>query len=731
MIEELYKQIPLDLKEIVALGRKMFEDGQSPEEIKAWLCSYHPPVYRYRGTDEYYDFMCELCDVCQDTSESRRLSYLQAAVNGRTALVQTTEESLRTLTDRYFQVEDDTEVLRQLSAICYETSRFLEHIIIEVLLSHQQDNDLRLHENARYRINMDYFIEQLSTPGLWILPVDKNATKISELLGNLLSRLGHKVILLVDTEIIECDAIPSDKELLDFSIKGQQEYPDMTVVPVACVRDKTGVKINNMPLLLRLLCKSQSQNNYANVLAAGRTFDELQMTEIKKELERLSRYEGEIFQPYMVFGRLGNYISYLERMFRKPIQTLLDREPGCKFSIVIPARNSAKYLQHTIRTCLNQRYQGDYEVLVSDNSTDGNSEIWELCQNITDKRVRYIKVPREVDAVKSFEYACLNARGEYYFSIGSDDGVLPWALEVLDEVTKKYPDEDVIRWDTGNYMWPDYDESPLFKANMIYVPQKYEKGNYGLNRCRVEDILLLSLRQPEYMYIFPSGYINSCYKKSFLQEVLAKTGRLHNGLCQDIYMGVVASVLKKNVLEIKYPIVVAAQSGVSLGARSNFQFNNDLKIQKNERALLCGIAALSPIERYLPEIMMDYGLLYQSVLRMVSLGCLPQELLKAVDWKSIYQIVFKQYRKDKIVYDELINKLRYSAMNFGDEFLEWFDEEIYKPGWVKERYKGEERAYNGFVDLADEKGCVILTLDKYGVENIFDAVRMFEMIAEL
>lgn len=115
---------------------------------------------------------------------------------------------------------------------------------------------------------------------------------------------------------------------------------------------------------------------------------------------------------------------------------------------------------------------------------------------------------------------------------------------------------------------------------------------------------------------------------------------------------------------------------------------------------------------------------------MVSLGCLPQELLKAVDWKNIYQIVFKQYRKDKIVYDELINKLRYSAMNFGDEFLEWFDEEIYKPGWVKEKYK-EERAYNGFVDLMDEKGCVILTLDKYGVENIFDAVRMFEMIAEL
>lgn len=730
MMEKQYKHVPLDLKDIVALGRKMYEDGQSPEEVKAWLGSYHPPVYRYTGSDEYYDFMCELCDKCQDARESGRLSHLHAVINGQTKTIQAAEEQFQTLTQRYFQVEDDTEVLRQLSIVCYETSRFFEHVIIEVFLSRQQGG-LHLHENARYRINMDYFIEQLNMPGLWILPADCNAMGISELMGNLLHRLGHKVILIMESELLECDTLPSEKELLECSINGQQEYPDMTVVPAVCVRNRAGTVKNNMALLLRLLCKTHSESNYANILTTGRKFDELQMTEVKKELERLSRYEGEIFQPYMVFGRFGNYISYLERMFHKPMQPLLDREPACKFSIVIPARNSAKYLQYTIRTCLNQRYQGDYEVLVSDNSTGDNSEIWELCQSITDKRVRYIKVPKEVDAVKSFEYACLNARGEYYFSIGSDDGLLPWALEVLDEVTAKYPQEDVIRWDTGNYMWPDYKESPLFKANMVYIPQKYEKGNYGLNRCRVEDILLLSLYQPEYMYIFPSGYINSCYKKSFLREVLTETGRLHNGLCQDIYMGVVASVLKKTVLEIKYPIVVAAQSGISLGAKSNFQFDDDLEIQKNERSLLCGIAALSPIERCLPEIMMDQGLLYQAILRMVSLGCLPQELLEAIDWKAIYQIVFKQYQKEKIVYDELLNKLRYSAMNHGEEFLKWFDEEIYKPGWIKETYDGEGPAYNGFVDLVDEKGCVILTLDKYGVKNIFDAVRMFEIIAEL
>ncbi len=729
MIEELYEQIPLNLKDIVALGRKMYESGQSPEEIKTWLGNYHPPVYRYKGTDDYYDFMRELCDTCQDTCESGRLSFLQAAINGQTASTQTVEKQFHTLIQQYFQVEDDTEVLKELSATCYKTSRFYEHMIIEILLSQQKDN-LHLHKNARYRINMDYFLEQLKTPGLWILPVDSNAMEVSELMGNLLSRLGHKVLLIVESEPTVCEEFPSDNELLELSIKGQQEYPDMTVIPATCVQNREGKVKTNIALLLRLLCLTNSEDNYANVLTTGRLFDELQKTEIKKELERLSRYDGELFQPYMTFGRMGNYISYLEHIFHKPMQALLDMEPSCKYSIIIPARNSAKYLKHTIRTCLNQRYQGDYEILISDNSSGGNSEIYELCHSIADKRIRYIKVPREVDPVKSFEYACLNARGEYYFCIGSDDGVLPWALEVLDDVMGKYPDEDVIQWDTGNYMWPDYKDSPLFKPNMVYVPQKYEKGNYREYRCGLQELLLCTLHQPEYMYILPSGYINSCYRKSYLREILTQTGRLYNGLCQDIYMGTVTSVLKKEVLVITYPIVVAAQSGISLGARSNFMLHNDLKIQKSE-SLLCGIAALSPFERYLPEIMMDYGLVYQAILRMVSLGCLPQELLKSIDWKTIYRNVFGQYQKDKIVYDELLHRLRYSAMGLGDEFLKWFDEEIYEPGWIKEKYDSKNHPYNGYNDTVGTNGGVALTLDKYGVKNIYDAVRMFEIIAEL
>lgn len=731
MANETLNHIPLDLKDIVTLGKQMLENGKSPAEIKSWLGDYHPPIYRYAGTDDYYDFMRSLCQECGDTAEAGRLSHLHAIVNEDHQRIQAKEKQFETLLAQYFQSDDDTQILEELSKICYETSRFLEHVIIEILLSQPAGSQRQLHETARYRINMSYFIEQIKRPGLWLLPTEPDSLLTSELLGNLLSRLGHRVFLILPAEAEEIDMLPPDSELLALSMDRQQEYTDMTVIPAVCVRDKTGRSKDNTVLLLRYLCKSVSETDYANILAAGKKFDILQQTEIKKILERLSRYEGEIFQPYMAYGRLGDYMSYLEQIYQEPLHALLNETPSCKFSIVIPASNSAKYLQHTVKTCLNQRYQGNYEILISDNSEEGNSQVWELCQKLKDKRIRYIKVPKTVDLVKSFEYACLHARGEYFFSIGSDDGILPWTLQVLDEVTTQYPNYSVIRWDVGNYMWPDYDGSRLLRANMIFVPHRYEKGNYHLSRLNIENVLLDAMQMPSAMYSLPSSYINSCYKKSFLKQILIQTGRLRNGLCHDIYMGVVVSALKQEVLSIGYPLVIAAQSGISWGARSNFTFDNDLKVQKNEHALLIGMAALSPFERYLPEINMDFGLLYQCILRMVSLGCLPQEMIQQLNWKTIYKNVYEQYPKNKIVYDELIHRLRYAARNLGDEFLKWFDREIYEPGKEKYRLTEEMDAYTGWEDTVTESGCVALTLDKYGVKNIFDAVKIFEVITEL
>ncbi len=731
MEKERLSQRPLDLQDIVDLGKKKYEDGASPEEVKAWLGDYHPPVSLCKGANAYYDYMINLCEECQEPWEAKRLSYLQIMINQKKDGQREVEEKYHALIAQYFQVDDDVEVLENLSEICYQTSRFFEYVIIELFLSQHLKHDRQLHDSGRYRINMSYFIEQLQKASLWILPVVHNAVEVSELFGNLLSRMGHKVVLVVQSEVVESDQIPSDHELLEASMKGRQEYSDITVIPSICVKDKSGRSKDITAELIRVLCHSESKTDYANVLTAGESFDLLQETKIKRDLERLSRYEGEIFQKYMVFGRIGNYMSYLEQIYQRPMQTLLDMESSCKYSIVIPARNSGKYLYHTIRTCLNQRYQGEYEILISDNSTEGNTEIWELCQRMNDKHIRYIKVPREINLEKSFEYACLNAKGEYFLSIGSDDGVLPWTLQVLDQVVSEYPDEAVIRWELGNYMWPDYDGSEAFKANMVFVPCKYEKENYRLTWEDMESLLFCALQSPSYMYALPSSYLNSCYKKSYLREILARTGRLRNGLCHDIYMGVVTTLMKKKVLTIHYPLTIAAQSGISLGARSNFVFDNDLKTQKNEHSMTCGVVALSPIERYLPEISMDYGLLYQSVLRMISLGVLPEELLEIMDWKIIYKNISEQFKTDKIVYDELINKLRYAATNLGEEFLNWFDEEIYNPGREKKTYEEKEKVYSGWEDTVGENGCVALTLDKYGVKNIYDAVKMFELITEL
>lgn len=724
------QKIPLSLKDIVNLAKEKYEkDKLSTRDIKDWLGGYQPPMFLYEGVNDYYEFMAFLCRECNEPWEAERLAYIQARVNGDHEKENLTTRTLSNRISYYFQVDDDEKILEWLSEICYSSNRIYEYAIIEKVLSQIQVQSRDIHQPIY--TNWEYFMEQIEKPGTWILVTDSKQIKMAEFLGNLLGRLRHKVFLIVKTETIQQHDIPSDEDPLNFSLDDRQEYPDITVIYNVCIQNAEGEIRDNTAQIIRSVCRLFSDSDYAHIIAPGRLFDELQGTEIKREMARLSQYQGEIFQNNMVFGRIGNYMSYLECLYQKPMYSLLDRESSFKFSVVIPARNSGKYLQHTIRTCLEQRYREEYEVLISDNSSPGNTQIWELYQSFHDKRLRYIKTPRELGLTRSFEYACLHARGKYFFSIGSDDGIFPWTLQVLDEVTSKHPQESIIKWDIGNYMWPDYNGSKSLRANMVYVPCQYQKEAYDVGWIDLQDILLYALQKPGYMYVLPSSYLNSCYKKSYLKEVLAKSGRLWDGTNQDVYMGITTAALHRKALALCYPMVLAAQSRISMGATSNYIFNTDLRLSKNEFSGAYGRTALSPTERLLPENAMDYAGFYRSILRVISWGGFPIELIKVMDWKTIYRNIAGQYRKDKIVFNELMHNLKYAALNLGNNFAAWFDEEIYGPRMAKTQAQEQKENYTGWEDSVGENGCVALTLTKYGVKNVYDAVKMFGLITEL
>ena len=151
----------------------------------------------------------------------------------------------------------------------------------------------------------------------------------------------------------------------------------------------------------------------------------------------------------------------------------------------------------------------------------------QMVQEFKDEHVKYFRTPRELHLPKSFEYAFLQASGDYILSIGSDDALLPWTLEVLDEVANRYPEEEVIYWERGFYAWPGFNGG---QENQFIIPRRYQKGQYGEQYINTASFLTAALKQPAYMYAMPLLYINSMFRRSYFDTLLAHTGRLWDGI---------------------------------------------------------------------------------------------------------------------------------------------------------------------------------------------------------
>ncbi len=59
------------------------------------------------------------------------------------------------------------------------------------------------------------------------------------------------------------------------------------------------------------------------------------------------------------------------------------------FTVIIPTKDRAEYLHHTLRTCSNQEYE-NLEIIVSDDGGSDNTEAVVLEAARKDARIKYI-----------------------------------------------------------------------------------------------------------------------------------------------------------------------------------------------------------------------------------------------------------------------------------------------------------------------------------------------------
>lgn len=627
--------------------------------------------------------------------------------------------------------------IEQLARYYYIQNNFLLYMALKVL----KDRFKYVWKEERVWVeqsyNMGFFFEMLQpmqrTPFI-LLETDFYDQEDCNIMIKILVFLQKKVFLIKAPQSSSNIRIKQVNNYQEFILKHRSEENGAVIFQAILLQDENDKLYDNRDAILSFIMQKEIKEQFAVALCSGILCDVLGKSQWGKSFfQRLLPFQSNFLNKNMSGGWIGNYLSYCDFLYGCNTKSLLDSANCCDFSIVIPVRNTAYCLRETIKTCLNQRFQGSFEIILSDNSMQGNMEIYDLCQEINDQRIRYFRTPRDLPLSKSFEFAFLQARGEFVFAIGSDDGVLPWALDVLQTILNQSPEIEFLTWERGFYAWPGFNGG---QQNQFVIPRSYKKGIFKLTTKDAKKSLEKVIENPEHVYDLPLLYLNSGYKRNYIKKILMKTGRLWDGICQDIYMGIVNLAINDTYTVLEYPLTIAGMSKESIGVRSNESYKNfdTIKNENECRKIVSNVGAYAPtrMEDIVPCLNYDTASVYRSLVRIIARSKNSDNYLNQLNWRKIYFNLAKNLSFQDLRLEDQLNAFRYAASNFSPEFRTFVETEICQlllsPVQEEPSYHQQKRLYEVGIS---EKGQVILDASNFGVKNIYDAVRLFENLTGL
>lgn len=744
-LEELYRIKPVRLSWYVTKAECLWKASGKTKPAFEVLSGKGWNLCPYPGIQEMNRLYYELAGSYKDLPDARRHRLLSLRVCGAdsvedAAWLHNTQEEFRQAKVDFIEHPESEAAIKRLLDFYFS---YQDYIMFFLLASYIRRLKLDIPVGRPWILqftNSGYLAENLEKgrDKAFLLVEDEAADGLDyEAAAYILQKLQKRIYILkppvtieVDHEIDMEQTVPASMDTLS-AVDGLY-----TVWPARIVYNGEELG-DNREYILSYLAHNDLKKQDAVILTNGILMDNLCCQDVlKKNLERLRGVVSPPLEDQMAFGWLGSYLSYISQVHDLDAAAFLDRQPELPYSIIVPARNSAATLRYTLMTCLNQRYQGEYEIVLSDNSSPGNMEVYQLYKEFDDPRIQYCRTPREYNLSRSFEYAFLHAKGEFLLSLGSDDALLPWALDVLDSIRKEYPEEDIIQWERGFYAWPGFNGG---QQHQFVIPRGYIRGNFQPAYISRNSYLSSILSNSSQMYLLPNLYLNSGCRRSYLKTVFEKTGRLFDGICQDIYMGVVNAAASERILNIQYPLAVAGMAGGSMGAKANMVYEPDQTeaefLNELKKTADIGAYSPSPYERLMPEVTTDKSSLYNCILRMIARGVIPESDLAHIDFKRWFLDVYSQMDIRDPMFDRKIQYFRYTAALHGGDFLKWFDENIYdravRPCRINEKKSARLRDTKCYAEGTDQFGGRTLDASKYGVKNVYDAAVLFEKLSGL
>lgn len=732
LLDEIYAYKPTRLLWFVAKAELVLKKEQNPEAALGVLEGKYFFAEDYPGLRECMKLRSKAYKQWGRPDDAVREDYLYQKACGRSC-ARLEGEAVEAL-EAVAEDAEDGERLRALARALYRTSDMAAYFIVYMELVRR--GLARREEHWVHKIaNYGYLEEKLTArdPGTFVLVMDDCLDRSLEILGHLLHCLGHQVFLLSPPLAFETEGRVDLRETVPVSMEQMERYPDMCVIPPVVLTEEGEPYGDNRDYIIDHICREESSRDQAVILCSGCLLEDLYTREgLRGRMGRLSPYEADFTEEKVHFAWAGSYLSYISDLYGYDVRADIDREPEVEFSIVIPARNSAATLRYTLQTCLDQRYQGSYEIVVSDNSVDESHEVYDLCRELDDPRIRYVKTPRSLQLTKSFEFGYLQTRGRFVFSLGSDDGLLPWALDAVKVTLDHCPDEEILLWDRGFYAWPGFNGG---QQNMFAIPRAYQRGQLNARMVDTKVLLDQVAQNPSNIYLLPLLYINSGFRRSYLKTLLQKTGKLLDGACQDIAIGIINCCINERILCITYPVTIAGMSNSSIGylnSRPLEHHGDETKQQARMRIHQqdnLGMFVPAYRERLIFPVSGDACGIYMVLSRAVEEGLLLEDDCNHIsDWKTTVRQLVETFSLLYDVYDCMIHMNHFMARKLSISHCTWFEanlSHILSPKYIEASEIERENARKSYQEGRSITGGEILDASKYGVENIVHAVELF------
>lgn len=247
-----------------------------------------------------------------------------------------------------------------------------------------------------------------------------------------------------------------------------------------------------------------------------------------------------------------------------------------KFTIVIPTLNRADVLLWSINSVLEQKGEHDFDIIVSNNLSDDNTE--DLVKSLGNDRVKYVCPNSRLSMSRHWEYAASfvekTDKNRLIMFLGDDDILSDNAFNIATDIFEKY-DVDALRRTTGYYITPDC-LTP--NAGFLMLPPINGGVEIRNSLKYLEQVASGKVHYGELPLLY-HGFVRS----TILGELL-NLGLLFAKAAPDIFSDINIAALKIKYASLSYPLTLGVCSPKSNGL--NFSKKKSIIGQEYKRSSL-------------------------------------------------------------------------------------------------------------------------------------------------